>query len=96
MQDQIVEYPIQVKPVEENGCRYLVYLPDFKGYTEGVDYQNALFMARDYIGTRSLCNELPPASQGLPLVRKFENVHYVKVNITDFRLQHGVQKDGYL
>ena len=96
MQDQFVVYPIKIKPTGENSSNYLVYLPDFQGYTLGEDYDNALFMARDYIGTRSLFNKLPPASKRLPLVGGSETALFIKVNITSFRLQHGVRANGHL
>lgn len=96
MQDQFVEYPIKIKPTGDHLTNYIVYLPDFQGYTFGEDYDNALFMARDYIGTRSLFNELPPASKRLPLTGEAESAMFIKVNITSFRLQHGVGTNGFL
>lgn len=42
-----VVYPILVK--QDENC-YLVYIPDFDGYTEGNSFIDALEMAKDYIG----------------------------------------------
>lgn len=96
IQDQIVKYPTKLKRVCWRNFKYLVYLPDFSGYTAGIDYDNALFMARDYIGTRSLFNELPQATKVLPEETEDELSLFVKVNITDFRRQYGVKTTGFL
>lgn len=39
-------YPVFIK---FDGNMYLVYIPDFDGYTEGHDFCDAMSMARDYI-----------------------------------------------
>ena len=41
-------YPIILEPAEEGG--YIVTIPDFDVSTQGDDYAEALFMARDAIG----------------------------------------------
>ncbi|GBG94892.1 hypothetical protein LFYK43_13510 [Ligilactobacillus salitolerans] len=96
MQDTIVRYPIKVSQIKDQDYSYQVYLPDFQGYTAGIDYENAIFMARDYIGTRSICSDLPAPSSDLPQVEEPETALFVKVNITEFRLTHGLKSDGYL
>ncbi len=96
MEDQIVRYPIRLRQVNDKDYMYQVYLPDFKGYTAGIDYENAIFMARDYIGTHSLFADLPEASNNLPMVKQFEKAQFVKVNITEFRRLHGLKANGYL
>ena len=44
---------------EKSDYKYLVYIPDLDGYTQGVSLADAIVMARDYIGTFSLDNPLP-------------------------------------
>lgn len=54
-------YPVVISydEAEESKYKYLVYIPDLDGYTEGEDLGSAIVMARDYIGTYSLENNLP-------------------------------------
>lgn len=57
-----VAYPVVISydETEKSAYKYLVYLPDFDGYTQGDSLANAIAMARDYIGTYSLgVDELP-------------------------------------
>lgn len=44
---------------EKSKYKYLAYIPDIEGYTQGESLADAIAMARDYIGTYSLDNELP-------------------------------------
>lgn len=74
-------YPIILEPAEEGG--YLVYVPDFDAYTQGTDYANALYMARDLIallGIDMLENhkEIPSASD-FDAVYVDEETHQIKV-----------------
>ncbi|GAX46534.1 type II toxin-antitoxin system HicB family antitoxin [Pseudolactococcus reticulitermitis] len=48
---------------EKSDYKYLVYIPDLDGYTQGVSLADAIVMARDYIGTFSLDHPLPEAGQ---------------------------------
>ncbi|GFH41293.1 type II toxin-antitoxin system HicB family antitoxin [Lactococcus insecticola] len=48
---------------EKTDYKYLVYIPDLDGYTQGVSLADAIVMARDYIGTFSLDNPLPDAGK---------------------------------
>ena len=41
-----VAYPVFINP---DGDDYLVYIPDFDGYTEGKNFCDAMDMARDYM-----------------------------------------------
>ena len=42
-------YPVLIK---QDGKDFLVYVPDLDTYTEGSDLPNAIYMARDAIGTK--------------------------------------------
>ncbi len=42
-------YPIVVSRTHDKNVPYSVYVPDFDGYTQGVDMADALDMAQDYI-----------------------------------------------
>ncbi|GAB2025826.1 type II toxin-antitoxin system HicB family antitoxin [Lactovum odontotermitis] len=44
---------------EKSVYKYLVFIPDLEGYTQGESLADAITMARDYIGTFSLDNPLP-------------------------------------
>ncbi|MCC4119844.1 type II toxin-antitoxin system HicB family antitoxin [Lactococcus lactis] len=48
---------------EKSKYKYLAYIPDIEGYTQGESLADAIAMARDYIGTYSLDNELPVPSK---------------------------------
>lgn len=48
---------------EKSKYKYLAYIPDIGGYTQGESLADAIAMARDYIGTYSLDNELPVPSK---------------------------------
>ncbi|XOQ37355.1 MAG: type II toxin-antitoxin system HicB family antitoxin [Lactococcus sp.] len=48
---------------EKSDYKYLVYIPDLYGYTQGVSLADAIVMARDYIGTFSLDHALPEPGQ---------------------------------
>lgn len=48
---------------EKSKYKYLAYIPDIAGYTQGESLADAIAMARDYIGTYSLDNELPIPSK---------------------------------
>lgn len=45
-------YPIILEVAEEGG--FLVYCPDFDIYTQGSDYADALYMARDAISLKGV------------------------------------------
>ncbi len=55
-------YPVFIL---QDGRDYLVYIPDFKVYTEGRSYVDAIKMARDAIGlavmTKQDCSETVPS-----------------------------------
>ena len=48
---------------EKSKYKYLAYIPDIAGYTQGESLADAIAMARDYIGTYSLDNVLPNPSK---------------------------------
>ncbi len=54
-----VAYPVFIK---QDNSDYLVFVPDFKIYTEGTSYADAIEMARDAIGCRTLDAEPPEPS----------------------------------
>lgn len=49
-------YPIFIK---KDGVDYLVYIPDVDAYTSGKTLYDAIYMARDLLGTLSLEETLP-------------------------------------
>lgn len=56
-----IVYPVVISydESEKSAYKYLVYIPDLDGYTQGESLGAAISMARDYIGTTSLAHELP-------------------------------------
>ncbi len=52
-------YPVLIT---KDGDDYLVYIPDIDRNTEGKSMYDAIFMARDLLGTWSLDHELPEPS----------------------------------
>lgn len=45
-------YPIILEPADDGG--FLVYCPDFDIYTQGSDYADALYMARDAVSLKGV------------------------------------------
>lgn len=52
-------YPVFIKKEKKD---YLVYLPDIDAYTSGKSFYDAIYMARDLLGTMSLEIKLPSPS----------------------------------
>ncbi len=76
-------YPIILEPAEEGG--YIVTIPDFDVSTQGDDYAEALFMARDAIG---LCGiDLMDDKKPIPAASDFDSIsidpdlHQVKLMV---------------
>lgn len=88
MIDQKVVYPVILTKDTDDNYPYTVYLPDFDGYTEGKNLKDALSMAQDYIGTYSLENELPKATEILPATKKNETPTFVTLNISEYQRKY--------
>ncbi|QCQ04876.1 type II toxin-antitoxin system HicB family antitoxin [Ligilactobacillus animalis] len=87
--DQIVVFPIIITPVaNERKYPYLVEIPALDGLTQGRDIADAIEMARDYIGTFSLTDELPPSDPTLPPVKADSLTTLVTVNISAYRRRY--------
>lgn len=70
-----IAYPVFIK---KSGEDYLVYVPDLDIYTEGRSLPDAIFMARDAIGTtwtsyEDAGKEFPEASSSEEAVKKAKN-----------------------
>ncbi len=52
-------YPVLISKDDDY---YLVYIPDLDGRTQGKSFYDAIYMARDYLGTVSLVQKLPEPS----------------------------------
>lgn len=74
-------YPIILEPADEGG--YIVYVPDFDAYTQGADYGDALYMARDLIGLLTLDmledNKTIPTASDFDAIRVNTEIHQVKL-----------------
>lgn len=86
-EDKIVTYPVVIRYAPDGGdYSYLVTIPDLNnGQIEGKNLEDALTMAKDYIGTTSLEEELPPANFTLPRAKEGETVTLVRVNVSEYR-----------
>ena len=62
-------YPVLISKDKDY---YLVYIPDVDGMTQGNSLYEAMYMARDYLGTYSLESELPEPSSAEQAVRLAE------------------------
>lgn len=60
-------YPVFIK---QSGNEYLVFVPDMDIYTEGTDFADAISMARDAIGCRTLDADPPVASDYAAAMKK--------------------------
>lgn len=64
-------YPIILEPADDGG--YIVYVPDFDAYTQGTDYADALYMARDLIGLLSI--DMLEDNKTIPNASDFDAIH---------------------
>lgn len=83
-------YPIILEPAEEGG--YLVYIPDFDIYTQGDDYAEALFMARDAICCWIL--DLTIDSKDIPEPSDFSSVN-LDEKLNQMKLMVDIDFDKY-
>lgn len=78
-----IAYPIILEPAEEGG--YIVTIPDFDVSTQGDDYAEALFMARDAIGLYGIDlmdDKKPiPAASDFDLISIDPDLHQVKLMV---------------
>ena len=87
MTDQIATFPIIIsKNDTDDDFPYLVKIPDLDGVTEGESITNAIEMAKDYIGTYSLENELPKSNTVLPKFNVTNSTAtLVTVNVSEYK-----------
>lgn len=77
-------YPVVISynETENSKYKYLAYIPDLDGYTQGESLADAIVMARDYIGTFSLEKDLP-----IPNSVKFNTVSDDIVTLVDIDIE---------
>lgn len=63
-------------------------IPALDGLIQGRDIADAIEMARDYIGTFSLADKLPPPDPTLPSVKADSLATLVTVNISAYRRRY--------
>lgn len=84
--DEIKVFPIIITEDDENtDYPYFVEIPDIDGMTEGKSVADAMEMAKDYIGTYSLEEQLPESNTKLPKVKGNAIVTLVTVNISEYK-----------
>ena len=77
-------YPVFIQP---HGSKYLVYIPDIDHYTEGSSFYEAIYMARDLLGTISLERKLPNPSN-VEAARRTGTIVPVDIDTEDYRKKH--------
>ncbi|WP_125769487.1 type II toxin-antitoxin system HicB family antitoxin [Companilactobacillus furfuricola] len=88
-----VIYPIIITKTTDSKIPYFVSIPDLDGATQGTSVDNAIEMARDYIGLKvmDLQDEnktVPDSVYSLPTAQKNDIVTLVDVDITTYRKKH--------
>jgi predicted RNase H-like HicB family nuclease len=90
----IVIYPIIITRTDSDDYRYFVEIPDVDGFTEGNTIEEALEMARSYIGEMAIDNldtgeSLPPSNESLPTVKDPNSlVTLIDIDIDDYIRKH--------
>lgn len=83
-------YSIVITP-PENGEKYFsVYVPDLELYTQGVDLEDAITMAKDCIGIWGIAEEdakkaIPQGTTFKPIIKENEISTLVEVDFTAYR-----------
>lgn len=75
-------YPVFI---QQHGSNYLVYIPDIDHYTEGSSFYDAIYMARDLLGTVSLERDLPNPSS----IEDARRIAEEKADEPDFKYSTG-------
>ncbi len=80
-------YPIVLTP-DSGG--YVVYVPDLEINTQGDDLAEALYMARDAIGIKGICEqdegrEIPEPSNAEPPHKAGEFVSWIDIDFDKYR-----------
>lgn len=84
--DEIKVFPIIITENKDNNVYpYFVEIPDLDGMTEGKSIADAMEMAKDYIGTYSLEQQLPKSNINLPSSSAGTTVTLVTVNISEYK-----------
>ena len=83
-------YPIILEPADEGG--YIVHVPDFDAYTQGHDYADALFMARDLIGLLGI--DMMEENKPIPAAGDFDALE-VNAELRQVKLLVDVDFDKY-
>lgn len=80
-------YPVVISydKDETSAYKYLAYIPDLDGYTQGKTLAEAIAMARDYIGTFSLGNNLPDLNSVKFDKEEGDIVTLVDLNPSDYK-----------
>nr|WP_278769654.1 hypothetical protein [Limosilactobacillus mucosae] len=81
--DKIKVFPIIItKNEDDTDFPYFVEIPDIDGMTEGKSIVDAIEMAKDYLVTYSLKDQLPESNTELPKVKDGAIAMLVSVRIS--------------
>ena len=84
-------YPVILTPVKIDGVGgYAVYIPGLEIDTQGFDLADAIYMAREAIGAKGICEQengclIPEPSDVLPKAAENEIVTYVDIDFDEYR-----------
>ena len=84
-------YPVILTPVKiDSDDGYAVYVPDLEIDTQGFDLADAIYMARESIGAKGICEQeegrvVPEPSKGIPKVAENEIMTYVDIDFDEYR-----------
>lgn len=89
MTDNYKIFPVTITKIKDKSdYPYLVKIPDLDGMTEGKSVADAIKMAKDYIGTASLEEELPESNTKVPKSKKGVILTLVAVNVIEYKRKH--------
>lgn len=84
-------YPAVISPDKDS---FLVYIPTLDIYTQGLDVEDAIFMARDVIGIYGISKieageELPESVHLLPKVSGEDIATLIDIDLTEYKQAYG-------
>ncbi|CAJ1180582.1 hypothetical protein FD33_GL000242 [Companilactobacillus paralimentarius DSM 13238 = JCM 10415] len=85
-----IVYPIIISKTSDQTVPYFVSIPDIEGMTQGKDIDDAIQMARDYIGLNIIDKQdnnldVPNSNYTLPSAENSDVVTLVDVDIDEYR-----------
>lgn len=88
-----VVYPIIIQKTSDQTMPYLVTIPALNGLTQGKSIENAMDMAKDYIGLTIMDKQdnneaIPNSTYDLPKTNKDTIATLINVDLSEYRRKH--------